>query len=96
VKREMEKERRGVVNVKLDESDGRDEAEIAGAGRGRLETGTSLECSAKLVPPCPGFPAAAVPNSGEVGVRAPSARGPQVTAGPKDVVQGAGKVEGVS
>lgn len=31
----------------------------------------------KLLPPCAGFPAAAVPSSGEVGVRAPSARGPK-------------------
>lgn len=53
-----------------------------------------MQC--KLLPPCTGFPAAAVPRSGEVGVRAPSARGPRVTAGPEDVVQGAGKVEGVS
>lgn len=50
----------------------------------------------KLLPPCTGFPAAAVHVLGEVGVKAPSARGPWVTAGPEDVVRVAGKVgEGV-
>lgn len=48
----------------------------------------------KLLPPCTGLLAAAVPGSGEVGVKAPSAGGPRVTAGPKDVVRVAGKDEG--
>lgn len=62
--------------MKLDKSDGRDEAEIACTGRGLVETEV---CSVqhKLLPPCAGFPTAAVPSSGEVGVRAPSAMGPK-------------------
>lgn len=63
-------------------------------GRGFLETERDLCRLDSCCPPsspCTGLLAAAVTGSGEVGVKAPSAGGPRVTAGPKDVVRVAGK-----
>lgn len=81
VSREQEE---GIIEVKLDHFDGRDE-------QGEDYRTQRHVCSVqhKLVAPCTDFPKAAVPRSGG-GWRQkpPSVRGPQVTAGPEDVVQG--------